>query len=164
MKILFLDLDGALNSSQYMRANKEKWNSDKYCEMIDPKAVLLLNKIIKETNAEIVISSSWRLMFDDLNDLKEILVGRGLVGNIIDQTPTINPLTDGVEVHGNIPRGLEIQKWLRSAPRQIESFVILDDNSDMAHLSPFLVKTTWKYGLAKNHVKKAIEILKGIKK
>ena len=158
MKIIFLDIDGVLNSAEYMSFKQEEWNSGDDSKMIDENSVSLLNKIVQETGAKVVISSSWRLHFT-IEKLREILCSKGFIGEIIDKTPTINPLIDEIEVHGNIPRGLEIQKWLRSKPHNIESFVILDDNSDMVHLSKFLVKTTWEHGMLEQHVLKAIEIL-----
>ena len=57
-------------------------------------------------------------------------------------------------------RGTEIQAWLdawRGEP--VESFVILDDEGDMAHLLPRLVQTGWSTGLLHEHVQVARRLL-----
>lgn len=60
-------------------------------------------------------------------------------------------------------RGLEIDEWL-SKHLDVESFVILDDDSDMDKHIGRLVKTRWNStgsdgGLMKKHIKPAIELL-----
>ena len=55
-------------------------------------------------------------------------------------------------------RGHEIQEWLDRHP-ETESFVILDDGTDMAHLASYLVNTDFANGLEDKHVSQAIEIL-----
>ena len=52
-KIIFLDIDGVLNSETY--------DKNRTAGAIDPECAKRLNRIIKETNADIVISSSWKL-------------------------------------------------------------------------------------------------------
>ena len=61
-KIIFLDVDGVLNSEEFSRwlwDNHEK----KYrgYEMLDQRAILCLQDIVFVTGAEIVLSSSWRI-------------------------------------------------------------------------------------------------------
>ena len=62
MKVIFLDIDGVLNCQQaYINGS---------CEYVDgpgfkyqkcyPPSKELLNKLIEETGAKVVISSSWR--------------------------------------------------------------------------------------------------------
>jgi hypothetical protein len=41
---------------------------------------------------------------------------------------------------------MEIQSWLNSHP-EVSAFVIVDDDEDMAHLMPKLVKTSWHSGM-----------------
>jgi hypothetical protein len=60
-------------------------------------------------------------------------------------------------------RGHEIQAWLDARARRqtIESFVILDDSADMAHLLPRLVRTPFATGLGDEHVDQAVAMLGG---
>lgn len=59
MKILFLDVDGCLNSEDYAvyRYVTKKFDTDQF---VDERAVAFLNYIIGQTQAKVVLSSSWR--------------------------------------------------------------------------------------------------------
>jgi hypothetical protein len=146
MRILFLDIDGVLNSSFYLHGKPRKtWPF----EHIDPAAVQLLNKVVRETDCKIVISSSWRIILPYWV-LRMVLACRGFefASHIIDQTPR----------HGFDNRGMEIQAWLNKRP-DVSRFVIVDDDMDMAHLMPKLVKTSWHSGLT---IRGAELIIKGL--
>lgn len=83
--VLFLDIDGVLNSEkwyEYVNFNKTSWYNEKcltkrmikHC--IDDKAVQLINYICDKTNAQIVISSTWRYG-RTVEFLQQILNDRG---------------------------------------------------------------------------------------
>ena len=55
-KIIFLDIDGVLNSMDYFEQTKD---CKGYTE-INPEKVKLLKEIVDRTGAEIVLSSTWR--------------------------------------------------------------------------------------------------------
>ena len=80
-KIIFLDIDGVL-SPRWWNSDKQ---SDNYGCLFDAKAVANFAKIIEKTDAEIVVSSSWKLMgFQALQDMWK---NRELPGEIIGITP-----------------------------------------------------------------------------
>ena len=61
MKIIFLDVDGVLNS--------EVWNQKHKIEtengfLIDEETIKLLSHFIKTSGAKIVLHSGWRFWFD----------------------------------------------------------------------------------------------------
>jgi histidinol phosphatase-like enzyme len=152
MKILFLDFDGVLNSEKYF----EEWillNPDRRGSLInqlDPKKVDLLNRIINATGANVVISSTWRILHS-MEELKDILISFGFKypQNIIDETPQT---FSGY-------RGREINLWLtysNESDESVDQFVIVDDNSDMEPHMNNLVQTTWKDGMQESHM---IEII-----
>lgn len=154
MKILFLDLDGVLNSHAFWkRRAKENISLD---NKLDPIAIERLNRLTDETGAKLVVSSTWRLPYvwnSQLGMLVRLLQGAGIKGEVIGMTP------DHQKQYG---RGGEIQAWMLQARQNgidIESFVILDDDSDMDHLESFLVKTTMADGLQDSHVEAAIQML-----
>lgn len=70
MKILFLDMDGVMNSHTFLTAQERRREVKKtpldmagiegWASMVDPKAVERLNRVIAATNARVVISSSGR--------------------------------------------------------------------------------------------------------
>jgi Swiss Army Knife RNA repair-like protein len=151
LKVIFLDIDGVLNSAEWFAAAQDVRSGlsriDKLQEMIEPRAVELLNDLLARTGATVVLSSSWRISYG-MGFIGRALMKRGFTGRIRHRTPVIGS-----------PRGREIQAWLDSSEEKPETFVILDDNSDMAHLSHRLVQTTWGSGLQAEHVERAVEML-----
>ena len=57
------------------------------------------------------------------------------------------------------PRGEEIQAWLDGAGTEVESFVILDDHDDMAHLADRLVRTDSAVGITGEDAGRALGML-----
>jgi hypothetical protein len=140
----------------YQFDNYKKFNSGSDADMLDEHAILLLNKIISATNAIVVISSRWRENFS-LEMLKNFLFQKGFIGTVYDKTP--NSFWLDKEKHIRSQRGHEIQKWLNSQKIKPISYIILDDKSDMAHLSSRLIQTTARLGLTEKHVELAIKML-----
>lgn len=154
MKILFLDIDGVLNSHAFWKRCGELGilPDDK----VDPLAVERLNRLTDETGAKIVVSSTWRLPYvwsRNLNSLIVRLQKLGIKGEIIGMTP------DHRKIFG---RGAEIQSWMLQARQdgiEIDSFAIVDDDSDMDNLMDYLVQTSMTDGLQEVHVQAIIEML-----
>lgn len=61
-KVIFLDIDGVLNTKWWYTQMNRNTPKDKYGYAFDPKAVANLRRIVEETGADIVISSSWKCM------------------------------------------------------------------------------------------------------
>ncbi len=140
MKVLFLDIDGVLNSEKYYQ--KGRTNLSYPLSEIDPASVDLINYIVSETGCKIVLSSSWRL--NGLNECNNIFEKVGL--------PKIYDIIPIHLVRGC--RGEEIQEWLDT--HKIESYVIVDDVNDMLPNQIF-VQTNDYDGLTKE---KSDEIIK----
>jgi hypothetical protein len=150
MRVIFLDIDGVLNSAAWHGTNTKGPSfgiPDHLTDNIDPAAVDALNEIVNATGAVIILSSSWRGLAS-ISEINRALRYRGICKPLLGITPP-----DGR------PRGVEIQQWLDMAGPAVESFVIIDDDSDMGQLSEFLVQTTWDRGLTKEHAEDAITIL-----
>lgn len=161
MKIIFLDIDGVLNTTKdedRPRVQPEGFNANIYgVSELNRECVARLNKIVEATQASVVISSSWRILFSDLFYLVNFLKSQGVVANIIDATPHwAKSYVRGEMAYG---RGLEIQEWLDEHP-EVSKFVILDDGTDMLHLEPFLIQTYMDGGLQDRHIQQAIDMLK----
>lgn len=154
MKVIFLDIDGVLNSDMY-EASRTEDSADGY---IDMSRVKLLADIINVTDAKIVLSSSWRLDWDKYSELcgedgkyiNQCLAKYGLA--IMDKTPFISFFTE---------RRMEILTWLSNHRSDVESFVVLDDIiSGWDELRGRVVITNPEgYGLEETHVKKALDVL-----
>ncbi len=84
----------------------------------------LLQRIVEETGCEILLSSTWRNDVYALRRLKRVLGYRGI--KIKDVTVNLHRGEDGKRFY----RGHEIQEYLDRHP-EIETYVIVDDDSDM---------------------------------
>jgi hypothetical protein len=92
--ILFLDLDGTICLSNNWGGRAKKWKKykklnpeatsdttapvDVRFDDFDKKAVKVLNEVLEETGAEIVVSSDWRL-FATLEELGEYFLSKGIL-------------------------------------------------------------------------------------
>lgn len=148
-RVLMLDFDGVLNSSAFWHAKQvagEKIRS----RDLDRQAVANLNRILEVSDASVVVSSTWRLFYTR-RALQRILNDHGFKGRIHDITPDLSVL--GGEY---VERGHEIQAWMAQHNVSAEAVVIVDDNSDMAHLRPRLVQTDPRFGLTGLDVAEAL--------
>ncbi|MCM1219681.1 MAG: HAD domain-containing protein [Lachnospiraceae bacterium] len=164
MKVIFLDVDGVLNSEDDLMVYREK-NNITGCilyDAVEDRPLKLLKQLVDKSGAKIVLSSSWRYGHAKLID-KDIFGGRlyqkiterlkNYEMEIYDVTPRLH--------ESDKHRGDEIRDWMKNSKETIESFVILDDDSDMCEFTETnLIKTTYKSGLTQEHVDKALEILK----
>jgi hypothetical protein len=167
-KIIFLDIDGVLNNTNYYCKFDPGERYRKFGSMvcdIDPEAIEFLNDLIRDTGAKIVISSTWR-KGDSLFHLKHVLGHCGLdAESIIGMTP----IARSSEKH-SIPRGYEIQCWLRDnystsvEPGEQVRYVIFDDDSDMLwnQRDNYIQIDGW-FGLSPNHCYRAKNILNDIR-
>lgn len=144
MKVLFLDIDGVLNSEHWFVNRTERGG---LYTQVDPIAVAILSRVIKETGCSIVVSSTWRRVYWDV--IVPVLNHAGLkYSGSWNRTPILNK-----------ERGYEIEQWLSEHP-EIISYAIVDDDNDMLpdQLSRY-VQTDWKIGLDDTAANKLIEIL-----
>ena len=140
MKIIFLDIDGVLNHQiwfeKWHKSEKRTDTEEQYNDsMIDPESVDLLNKIIADTDAKVVISSSWRKN-NTIESMQTLLDKKGFKGEIIGLTPVLY-FTGLKDYHYSVPRGNEIKAWLEinkgilGDKMSKVKYVIFDDDSDM---------------------------------
>ncbi len=114
MKILFVDVDGVLNTDVLIRSFG--------CEHICPDRVLLLKKIVDATDAHIVLSSTWRINPSNRRLVSAALSEADL--RIIDCTPI---LTRKLSMYIN--RHQEISSWLNDNAF-VTKYAIIDDLDD----------------------------------
>ena len=151
MKILFLDIDGVVNSMDDLYCRTALWRHDKtpsrdeFGQLFDDRCVRWLSWIIKMTDCKIVISSTWR--HSGLEEMKEMWIKRNLPGEVVGVTPNFpsDETLDKYEAKNNLAdRGFEIQEWIdKNNP---ERYCIVDDNDDMLPNQIF-VQTKGKIGL-----------------
>jgi DNA-binding LacI/PurR family transcriptional regulator len=163
MRIVFLDVDGVLVTGDDPACFKDMALIDgEHLNHFHQSCVAALNHITDTTGAKLVISSTWRGSHK-FETLKRHLIAEGVTGEVYDKTPILRDRD-----HMSVFRGIEIQCWLsRRDHEDIESFVILDDDSDMCHLMRRLVHTFFRdykrdgteTGLTMEHAEKAIQLL-----
>lgn len=135
-----------------MWTKREMWRVVQGLRYLDRAAVARLDRLLIASNAKLVISSMWRIIFS-LRGIQAFLDNAGLTRiSIIGATPMF---VDGLHDQ-EAPRGMFIEKFLTMHP-QIDDFVILDDRADMGNLKWHLVQTTEEEGLQDPHVDMAID-------
>jgi hypothetical protein len=153
MKVIFLDIDGVLNSRRY---DRERAFGDG--NNIDVSRLPLLREIVEQTGARIVLTSTWRVHWDASPALCDE-IGKGLTAlfaeyglGLFDKTPVLSA-SDRAE---------EVSAWLFSHAKEVEAFVIIDDIlAGWGELSDRLVRTSPMIGrgLEQMHVERAIRLL-----
>lgn len=169
-KIIFLDIDGVLNSDGYCDSLKQipLEERDEFDEISDYH-LQNLAKIYHECDAKIVLSSSWRTLYDEKNpNDTPMKMYQYLVNSlskydmkIIDHTPIVN-----------CNRPLEICTWLEEhGGKENYKYISLDDDFSKEHYEKYniedcLIQTIFfthdisKGGLQQEHVDMAIKKLK----
>jgi len=146
LKILFLDIDGVLNSEIYY---KNLSHSDNGMSRFDPNSVELIKKLVQEFSLQIVISSTWRYGAADrlMHELKD----SKLIGYLYNEwfTPVIHP------AH----RGTEIKLWLDLHPEVFDYIIIDDDENILEEQMRRFVKTDLHEGMTEEHFNRVRAIL-----
>lgn len=128
-KVIFLDIDGVLNSSF--------WNNTHQCEisdgtLIDSEKIKLLGGLVRRTGAAIVLHSGWKYWFDskleplrtESKRLKTLLLQEGLT--IYSVTPDHATEEIKRDKKFSLIKAEEILAWL-DAHKEIEQWVVIDD-------------------------------------
>lgn len=155
MKIVFLDIDGVLNSDDWYKSGEAKKAYEKTKIVsdyhFDPNAWKLVEKLLIETGAKIVLSSSWRNynLEATLNDFK---------GTNFE---VLNKYIVGITPRSALRhRGNEIKTFIETTDIKIDKYVIIDDDTDFnTEQLPYFVRTDWFHGITEENYKKAKKIL-----
>lgn len=177
MNLIFLDIDGVLNRQP--ENPRKEWKdfhaNDERMFGFNPENVKNLKYIIDNTNAKIVVSSSWRhfddyFVFDNNKKWRDILsnmLGYKVSDIFIGNTPSLQTKADDDNGKSEYTlRGKEIKKWVEDNKKILTSplkmCVIDDEISDIISIinKDYVVKTDRRYGLTINDAKRVIEILK----
>lgn len=155
MKVIFLDIDGVLNTlSSESRCGE-------YIGIDDDKTERLAN-IVKKTNAGIVLVSTWKKYWckeeklKPLQDYSATYLDEKLKKFGIKAADKTKDKSDGKY----LSRGEGILEYIER--NKVEKYVILDDfqcDYDGCDLSDKLIKTNQTEGLTEKEVKTACRIL-----
>lgn len=156
MKIIFLDIDGVLNSHAWLEQQPPFSLREHPERAIDPDAVQRLNHLTERTGARLVVTSTWRLKWG-IRALRQIFVNADIRGTLLDVTEvfiiaraTHRALAD--------PREQEILMWLRQHP-EVTHYVVLDDLANLGVLRDRQVLVDAASGLTMDNINEALAIL-----
>ena len=161
IKVIFLDIDGVLNPLINIRIQKQKgMPTNSYAIKIPGDKIYRLKKLVNNTGAILIMSSSWRLGFrystmepsPAYQNINKQLISYGI------------QLSGWTPLHKNRDRGIEISWWLNDFIKTNgyePNYVILDD--DISDMMPthkgHIVQTTSLLRLQDEHVIIATNIL-----
>ena len=154
VNIIFLDVDGVLNSIDYAKKVYEETRKphSEYEYPFDPECLERLQRLVAKTDARIVITSTWRKTEEGKRTLQNVLEQYDLANRVIGYTPILNT-----------KRGEEIKSFLETLNVEA-SYIILDDDSDMEELTPYLILTSMKTGLTEEKMTEGMQKLKKFSK
>ena len=140
MKVIFLDFDGVITIPP-------KWH-------LNANKIKLIKKLVEETNAKIVVSSSWRS--ENVEETIKQITGYTkkchktkmlywLADNIYDITPWISD---------------KKFKDSRRGGQEVENYVIIDDDGDMLDYQLFhFIQTDYQTGFTEHEYELAYRVL-----
>lgn len=153
--VIFLDIDGVLNSELHYVANhadqikadqegsREAYTDYHFCK----ERIKWLNELCSETDSVVVVSSTWR--GDGLKEMKKVFERNGATFKVLDITPYCECRN----------RGCEISKWLEDNTNtyfdvsyfDFHRYAIIDDDGDMLlPQAPHFFQTDNYIGLTPN--------------
>ena len=169
--IIFLDIDGVLNSMDYMnalhfdaalaqglyRVNVQDSHSiirDKYGQHFDPRCVSYLQSIYNVTKCDFVISSTWNQA--GLTTIQQMWIDRNLPGKVIDI----------IDCHD---RANAILRWLHEHDYVIieHCWCIIDDETVFdacidKYWQQYQIQPNFRFGLIRTDALNAIKWLHNI--
>ena len=152
MKVLFLDVDGVLNNEDWADRMELNYGILVYKNnILYQPSLISLRRIINETGAKIVVSSSWRKIPSAYADLLRWLHMYGM--EVFDTTP--QHFSRSMHIRGD-----DIEEWLKAHP-EVEAYAILDDDDDMGQHMSHLVQTNMFAGLTMMEADECIHMLNG---
>ena len=147
MKVIFLDNDGVICLDNNWGGRSRKWNQYKKLnpeqdllelapvnvrfDDFDKKAIKVLNQVLQETGAEIVVSSDWRL-HANLEEIGEYYLSQGILKAPIGFTKRYFNCDNPDELEWNRIRAyeqqrcIEVKQYLTDHP-EITQWVCIDD-------------------------------------
>lgn len=150
MKAIFVDADGCMIDDSWADKCLAEEGYDPYnYDEFNPRSLCLLARLVKETEGEVVFSSSWRL--DELSFINAKMQFEEVGIHLYGYTT--------LDWHTGQTRSDEIALFLAEHP-EITNYAILDDEEITNEiLRAHWVKTTFKEGFTYGMFLRAKEIL-----
>lgn len=163
-RVLFLDIDGVLNSNFWNDTHQREISDG---TLIDADKIKLLALLVNSTQAKIILHSGWRVWFDDkLNPTRK--EAQRLVDMLAMEGLTIDGVTPDLTTEDirrtkkfSMVKADEILLWLKEH-EDVSAWVVLDDlDLHNVQIEEHQVKPDQKVGLTEEDVRMAETILLG---
>ncbi len=162
MKVIFLDIDGVLNSNMWNDSHQKEISQG---ILIDKEKIKLLASLIKNSDYKIILHSGWRIWFNsetkpvskEAKILVDLLAYEGLIIDGITPDLTTEDIRKSKKF--SLVKADEIRTWLK-LHNDVTGWVVLDDlnlNNDQVELHQ--VKPDQTIGLTLENIKDAEKIL-----
>ncbi len=161
-KIIFLDIDGVLNSNFWNDAHQKEISDG---TLIDAEKVKLLGELVRSTDASIILHSGWRFWFDsnleptrkEAANLRILLAGEGI--SIAGVTPDFTTEEIRKTRKFSLVKAREIFAWL-SEHQEATKWIVIDDlDLHDDEIAKHQIKTDPQVGLTIENIQRAKEIL-----
>lgn len=151
-KIIFIDIDGPLAWATW-EMGKVKINENMMNEFTIPYPLVkedceALQEICDKTNAELVLSSDWKMHFT-LRQMSDVFIEYGIYAKLIDTTTHMNTTQMGLWNKLSKPslefeRASQILKWVKD--NRISNWIAIDD-MNLANQFKFMSprKPMWRH-------------------
>ena len=163
MKVIFLDIDGVLNSNFWNDTHQREISDG---TLVDEEKVKILATLVNRTGAKIILHSGWRFWFDA--KLKPLRVeAERLVERLAKEGLSLDGLTPDLTTEEirrtkkfSLVKADEILAWLKLHD-DVDGWIVLDDlELHNCQVELHQVKTDQRRGLLVDDVKLAEKILK----
>jgi hypothetical protein len=160
MKALFLDIDGVANSSRsvFVKLGPNLATSEALRQLsadlfheggleygvtfglkcVDPVCVALINRLLEDSGATLVLSSTHRkhltgssALYGSEAHLRRLRTYLEIMGITVPRAFDITP-----DLHR--PRGDEVEEWIACQTEEVDRYVILDDGRDFGEHQPLV--------------------------
>ena len=162
MKVIFLDIDGVLNSNFWNDTHQREISDG---TLVDEEKVKILATLVNRTGAKIILHSGWRFWFDA--KLKPLRVeAERLVERLAKEGLSLDGLTPDLTTEEirrtkkfSLVKADEILAWLKLHD-DVDGWIVLDDlELHNCQVELHQVKTDQRIGLTVDDVKMAEKIL-----
>lgn len=160
--VIFLDIDGVLNSNFWNNSHQKEISDGK---LIDKEKIRLLAKLVKNTNAKIILHSGWRFWYNsnlepirkESENLSRLLQQEGIV--IEGMTPDFSTKEIRKSRKFSLVKASEILAWL-SEHKEIDKWIVIDDlDLHNPEIETHQIKTDSSIGLTIENIQKAENLL-----
>ncbi len=162
MKVIFLDIDGVLNSNFWNDAHQREISDG---TLIDGGKIQLLGQLIKSTKAKVVLHSGWKFWFDhemkplrkESERLKSMLEEEGI--EIDDMTPDHSTEDIRKSRKFSLVKANEILVWI-SEHDNVDKWIVIDDlDLHNEKIGKHQIQTNASVGLTIENINEAEKML-----